>query len=95
MKSKNDRKMKIIKYIPLVLAGLLSVSCMKDGEMLIASLGQESGTGIMTPDGDIVLSIDYADALALTLYWDEAGTIVLNNPEMPYSSLPMRIFPLP
>ena len=25
--------MKIIKYIPLVLAGLLSVSCMKDGEI--------------------------------------------------------------
>lgn len=86
MKSKNDRKMKIIKYIPLVLTALLSVSCMKDGEMLIASLGQESGTGIMTPDGDIVLSIDYADALALTLYWDEAGTIVLNNPDAQVSS---------
>ena len=62
-------------------AGLLTFSCMKDGEMLIATLDRETGSEIMTPDGDIVLTLDKATSLALTLYWDEAGNIVLNNPD--------------
>ena len=73
--------MKRIRYIILTMAAILSVSCMKDGEMLIATLDRESGSEIMTPDGDLVLSIDKATSLALTLYWDETGNIVLNNPD--------------
>lgn len=70
-----------IKYMILAVATLSAFSCMKDGETLIATLDQEKGSEIMTPDGDLVLSLDKASALALTLYWDETGNIVLNNPD--------------
>ena len=74
--------MKNIRYITAAIAAaLLSFSCVKDGEMLIASLDSDKGSEIMTPDGDLVLSMDKATSLALTLYWDENRHIVLSNPE--------------
>lgn len=72
----------IVKYILGVMTILTAVSCMKDGDMLIASLENKTGTDIMTFDDDIVLLKDNASNLALTLYWNEVGDILLNRPDV-------------
>ncbi|WP_299100620.1 DUF5114 domain-containing protein [uncultured Alistipes sp.] len=64
-----------------VLAVALAASCSKDGEMLTASLPGEDGIDIGSADGEIVLEMDHASALALTLYWNELGDLVLSNPD--------------
>ena len=64
-----------------VLAVAFAASCSKDGEMLTASLPGEGGIDIGSADGEIVLEMDRASALALTLYWDELGDLVLSNPD--------------
>ena len=72
--------MKTLKYILLTLAAILSVSCMKDGEVLTATL-EGDGTQIGTADTDIVLDINDPSALALTIWWDELGNASLSNPD--------------
>lgn len=65
-----------------ILASVLMVvsSCMKDGEMLTATLdGGASAVG--TADNDIVLTQERASGLALTLYWDSLGDVSLSNPD--------------
>ena len=59
---------------------LLSVSCMKDGEMLTATL-EGDGTRIGTADSEIVLDINEPSALALTIWWDRLGNASLSNPD--------------
>ena len=58
----------------------LSVSCMKDGEMLTATL-EGDGTRIGTADSEIVLDINEPSALALTIWWDRLGNASLSNPD--------------
>lgn len=72
--------MKTLKYIFLALTSILAVSCMKDGETLIATLDGD-GTQIGSVDTEIVLSEDNLTDLALTIYWDELGNASLSNPD--------------
>lgn len=64
----------------LALSSILAISCMKDGEMLVATL-EGDGTQIGTVDSDIVLDINDPSALALTIWWDELGNASLSNPD--------------
>ncbi|MBO8483718.1 MAG: DUF5111 domain-containing protein [Bacteroidetes bacterium] len=72
--------MKLLRYILPALSILLSVSCMKDGEMLTATL-EGDGTRIGTADSEIVLDINEPSALALTIWWDRLGNASLSNPD--------------
>ena len=72
--------MKLLRYILPALSTLLSVSCMKDGEMLTATL-EGDGTRIGTADSEIVLDINEPSALALTIWWDRLGNASLSNPD--------------
>ncbi len=74
----------ILKYILAALCAVLALSCDRDDETLIATLG--SDTTISTLDTDIILSATNGSALALTIYWDELGTVSLNNPDAQISS---------
>lgn len=73
--------MKKIHFLIGALALLLGASCSKDGEMLTASLPGEEGITIGSVDTGIVLDKENASALALTLYWDATGDLVLSNPD--------------
>ena len=72
--------MKLLRYILPALSIFLSVSCMKDGEMLTATL-EGDGTRIGTADSEIVLDINEPSALALTIWWDRLGNASLSNPD--------------
>ena len=72
--------MKLLRYILPALSIFLSVSCMKDGEMLTAIL-EGDGTRIGTADSEIVLDINEPSALALTIWWDRLGNASLSNPD--------------
>ena len=72
--------MKVLRYFLPALSILLSVSCMKDGEMLTATL-EGDGTRIGTADSEIVLDINEPSALALTIWWDRLGNASLSNPD--------------
>lgn len=73
--------MKKIHFLIGALALLLGASCSKDGEMLTASLPGGEGITIGSVDTEIVLDKENASALALTLYWDATGDLVLSNPD--------------
>lgn len=72
--------MKRIHFLIGALALLLGVACSKDGEMLTAALPGEEGITVGSVDTEIVLDKEHAQALALTLYWDAMGDLVLSNP---------------
>lgn len=63
----------------LLSAALLFASCNNDGDLLTTS-GADNIT--LAGSGDIVLSSNTPDALALTLYWNGNGTLSLNDPEV-------------
>ena len=69
--------MKKLNYIILALTAIVAAACSKDGDFLTTT-GADSVT--IDGSGDIVLTYDNADALALTLYWSENGTLSLSNP---------------
>ena len=70
---------KTIHIILTAVISFLAMSCMKDGETLIASL-EGDGTQIGTADSDIVLTSENSSALALTIWWDRLGNATLSNP---------------
>lgn len=70
---------KTIHIILTAVIALMAMSCMKDGETLIASL-DGTGTQIGTADSDIVLTSENSSALALTIWWDRLGNATLSNP---------------
>ena len=72
--------MKKIHFLIGALMLLLAAACSKDGEMLTAALPGEEGVTIGSIDTEIVLDKENASALALTLYWDAMGDLVLSNP---------------
>ena len=76
----NDSIMKRIHFLIGALTLLLAAACSKDGEMLTASLPGEEGITIGSVDTEIVLDKGHAQSLALTLYWDAMGDLVLSNP---------------
>lgn len=69
--------MKNIKYIIIAIVALIASSCNKDGDFLTTN-----GADNVTVDGsgDIVLTFENSNALALTLYWNDNGTLTLSNP---------------
>ena len=69
--------MKKLNYMILALAAIMAAACDKDGDFLTTN-----GADKVTVDGsgDIVLTYENADALALTLYWSDNGTLSLSNP---------------
>ena len=69
--------MKKLNYIILALTAIVAAACSKDGDFLTTT-GADSV--IIDGSGDIVLTYDNADALALTLYWSENGMLSLSNP---------------
>ncbi|MGN0206375.1 MAG: DUF5114 domain-containing protein [Muribaculaceae bacterium] len=69
--------MKKINYILMALVAMLATGCDKDGDILTTK-----GADAVTVDGsgDIVLTYENSGALALTLYWNDNGTLALSNP---------------
>lgn len=69
--------MKKLNYMILALVAIMAAACDKDGDFLTTN-----GADKVTVDGsgDIVLTYENADALALTLYWSDNGTLSLSNP---------------
>lgn len=58
-----------------------AVSCMKDGEMLVATIDGNEVSNIGSADQNIVLTQENSASLVLSLYWDELGKISLSNPD--------------
>ncbi len=77
----SDTKMKKYIYISMALM-LLSISCSKDGDMLIARLDSDKTPAISSFDDHIIITKENASRLMLTLYWNDAGSFTLNNPEI-------------
>ena len=69
------------KYISTALV-LLAISCAKDGDMLVARLDSDNTPAISSFDDHIVITKENASRLMLTLYWNDAGSFTLNNPEI-------------
>lgn len=73
--------LKMKRYLYILLTVLAVLSCEKDGDRLIASLDGDSTAQVKSFSEKIVLSNEVNSKLMLTLYWDEAGSFSLNNPQ--------------
>ncbi len=76
--------MKSIKFIISAICAAVLLSCSVEEEKLIATIDGE--TTISTADSDLVLTIDNADAIALTIFWDELGQVSLSDPNASIAS---------
>lgn len=73
--------MKYIKILPLALAmACMFPACDNDGETIYINGSDELKINGNT--SDIVLSADALDALVLTLYWSDNGTLTTSNPKV-------------
>ena len=68
-----------ILMLTVICTGLLS-SCENDGDMIYTAGGAE--IALKGNTSDIVLSVESLDALALTLYWNENGSLTSSDPRV-------------
>lgn len=71
--------MKTFRYILSLLAVLALTACDNDGDM-ITTAGPDAIT--LSGSGDAKLSGDTPNALALTLYWNDNGTLKTSDPQV-------------
>lgn len=62
-------------------AALVVLSCMKDGEVITASVDGNAQVSVSSVEKEVVLGLDNNSSLVLTLYWEELGQVNLSNPE--------------
>ena len=72
--------MKIVRYMLILALATGILSCEKEGDFLTASALE--GVTLDGGSDDIILSIETANELALTIHWTDNGHISLSNPNV-------------